>query len=287
MSLLLAVIPWCLAAGIRWFVWGRPVPLAVLSKPSDAMHGLGYVAWAFVFSGALLAAFAPFAFRRLPVWGRFLVGAAAAHLVLVALAGGDWMVLHRLVAPVVPPLVLVTSELLAAPTSSLLARLRLLIGCAGELTAWALKGPASRHVLDHRLALIEAARPVLAGATRVATVDVGWVGAATDADIVDLAGATDPEIAALPGGHTSKAISAAFLTARDPERLVFEVAFPPKPSDQEPAWARAVEAHLGSDPLLRRTYRVVWTSPVTLLIQYEILSKRPMQPPTWDRPDGD
>ncbi len=49
---------------------------------------------------------------------------------------------------------------------------------------------------------------------------MGWVGAATDATIVDLAGLTDPEIAALRGGHTSKAIPEGLLDARGVDAVV-------------------------------------------------------------------
>ena len=48
-------------------------------------------------------------------------------------------------------------------------------------------------------ALVAAAAPHLASASRVACIDVGWLtAAAPHAAIVDLAGITDPEIAALP-----------------------------------------------------------------------------------------
>ena len=86
------------------------------------------------------------------------------------------------------------------------------------------------------------ARPLLEGASRVAALDVGWVGAATDADVVDLAGLTDPEIAALPGGHTSKRVDAMFLLARDPDVLVFYR--PP----------RVVEARLEADDVVARHF---------------------------------
>jgi hypothetical protein len=150
-----------------------------------------------------------------------------------------------------------------------------------------LRGAASRRVLADRMALIDEARPVLAGAARVATLDVGWVGAASDASIVDLAGATDPEIASLPGGHTTKAISGPFLTGRTPDRLVFQIA--PRAGDLagRPPLARGVEIALGRDPLVLRTYRVVWTSPDTLPIQYEIWSTAPYFPPTSGRPPPD
>jgi len=98
-------------------------------------------------------------------------------------------------------------------------------------------------VADDRASLVAEARPLLEGAARVAALDVGWVSAATDADVIDLAGLTDPEIAALPGGHTSKRVDAMFLLARDPDVLVF----------YQPA--RVVEARLEDDEVIARHFQ--------------------------------
>jgi hypothetical protein len=136
------------------------------------------------------------------------------------------------------------------------------------------------------MALVVAARPILAGARRVATIDVGWIGAATDADVIDLAGATDPEVAALPGGHTSKAISGAFLTGKSPDRLVFEVRVGAGQAE-EPKCTHLSEARLTIDPLVRRTYELVWMSPETLPIRYAIWSRVVSSPPPSDPLPGD
>jgi hypothetical protein len=176
--------------------------------------------------------------------------------------------------------------LLAPPAGTFLAKVRLALACCGELALFAVRGPAAARVLPDRLSLIEAARPMLAGAARVATIDVGWVGAATGADILDLAGATDPEVAALPGGHTSKAISGAFLTGRHPDQLVFEIAKSPSAAEV-PTFERRTEVRLAADPLVRRTYRVVWTSPAHLPVRYAILSRAPESSPTSDPTPGD
>jgi len=286
MTLLLAVGPWCLAALTRWLIWGRPAPLAVFSKPSDLQHGAIYVLGAVVLSGAPLAALAPLAFGKLPFWPRVVGAASLCHLVVVTIAGGDWMPLARLVCPVLPPLSLVASHLLGAPAGTFLAKMRLALACCGELILFALRGPAAARVLADRLSLIEAARPMLEGATRVATIDVGWVGAATESDILDLAGATDPEVAALPGGHTSKAISGAFLTGRQPDKLVFEIATS-EPAASGPTFERWTEARLAADPLVRRMYRVVWTGPANTPVRYAILSAAPASSPTSDPPPSD
>ena len=53
---------------------------------------------------------------------------------------------------------------------------------------------------------------------------MGWLGAAAPhATIVDLAGVTDPEVARLPGAHTTKKIPDGFLVARRVDTLVFNL----------------------------------------------------------------
>jgi hypothetical protein len=116
----------------------------------------------------------------------------------------------------------------------------------------------ARRVNADRTALVEEARPVLGPLARVATLDIGWVGAATEADIVDLAGLTDPQIAALPGGHTSKRVGAMLLLSRDPDALLL---YAPAglPEAGLEAWdqaeyPRAVEARLAYDPVIARHF---------------------------------
>ncbi|HMI84500.1 MAG TPA: hypothetical protein VK550_10425 [Polyangiaceae bacterium] len=273
----LVAAPWVGAATVRWFVWGHPAPLAVLAKPSDIAHGAVYAIPAILFTGAPFAALGPWAWAKAPGWPRTLVLGAFVHLAVIVLAGGDWMVLARLVCPVLPPLAFATAHLLSTPATSRMAFIRLSIGCMALLYVFAARAPAAAHILRDRLALIDAARPVLAGADKVATIDVGWVGCATNSEIVDLAGATDADIAALPGGHTSKAVSGVFLTARRPDRLVFQLS--PHPPGDKLAFARVTEARLFADPLIARTYEVTWRSPALLPIQYVVLSATPNTPP--------
>jgi len=265
----LSVLPWCTAAALRTVIFGRPAPLAVFAKPSDLAHGLIYVLPNLVFTGAPLAVLGFGAWRRLSTWPRFLIVAAFAHFAVVVLAGGDFMPLARLLTPVLPSLLVVVAHQLSSRPDRIFAAARVLLASAAEIVLLTLRGPAASHVLRDRLALVEAARIPLAGAERVATVDIGWVGAATEAEIIDLAGVTDPEIASLPGGHTSKAISGAFLTNRRPDRLVFQLA----ESEDEPLYARAVEERLAADPLIAPAFHEAWRSPADLPIHYVILER--------------
>ena len=125
-----------------------------------------------------------------------------------------------------------------------------------------------------RAALIAEARPVLAHDRRIAALDVGWVGAASDADVIDLAGVTDPEVAFLPGGHTSKRIPRAWLFAREPSAIVLlsKPGAAPTKSFAPESFSRAVEqrvAWLSADdfrvrctlPLGEQTYVVLEPAP--------------------------
>jgi hypothetical protein len=113
----------------------------------------------------------------------------------------------------------------------------------------------------------------------VAALDIGWVGAATDADIVDLAGLTDPDVAALPGGHTSKRVGTMFLLGRRADAMVFYLpsGLPDGSLDRwaEAQTSRVVEARLMRDPVLARHYvAVAWLPLGALGAGYVLLRNR-------------
>jgi hypothetical protein len=198
----------------------------VLAKPSDLQHGLFYALAALIWTGAPALAIAPGVWLRVEPRVRVVLVASAVHFVALVLAGGDWMPLFRLMVPVLPGLLLAGAFIaeLAAPWATLV---RALVALAPAIALLATPGSAVRTARDvggHRRALIDRARPALEGARRVAALDVGWVGAATDARVVDLAGITDPSIAVLPGGHTSKRIPDDLLDARDVDAVVLLLA---------------------------------------------------------------
>jgi hypothetical protein len=68
--------------------------------------------------------------------------------------------------------------------------------------------------------VVQSAKPQLIGSRVIAAVDVGWLGLAFDGKIVDLAGVSDPVIAKLPGGHTSKSISPGLFSGREVDTWV-------------------------------------------------------------------
>lgn len=218
LRLALAALPAAAVVVVRLIAFGRPVPLSILAKPSSPELGARYALACFLLTGPC-ALLAPFAFRRLDGFGRGLLLSVAVHLAAVALAGGDWMPLSRLVAPVLPATALAAAHLaLVADLRATAARMALAL--AGELFQFFRVGPSAAAVSADRLQLIDELRAPLAGARVVAALDIGWVGAATPARLVDLAGLTDPAIAALPGGHTSKPIPVGLLDARKVDTIV-------------------------------------------------------------------
>ena len=218
-----AAAPFLLCAAVRLAIFGRPAPLAVLAKPSDLAHGALYVGAATLVVLTPLLASAPVALvrgtgRELAL-ARVVVIAFAAHALAVMAAGGDWMPYARLMVPVAPSLVLAFVALLG--TSRLIIVLvRLAAAVVLGLLLALRAAPAGRGVQGDRADLVMRARPVLEGAHVVAALDIGWVGAATEASIVDLAGLTDASIAMLPGGHTSKRVDTSMLLDRGVDTVI-------------------------------------------------------------------
>jgi hypothetical protein len=256
---LLAVAPFAACAVVRTVAWAHPAPLALLAKPGSLTYGVSYAGAACVVTLVPLLVLAPLALRRTPV-GLAVVVAGVAHLVAVVAVGGDWMPYARLMVPVVPSLAwaaALASE--HAHPAATAARSLVALGLGAVLVARG--GTEGRQVGRDRAALVEAARPLLAGFHRVAAPDVGWVGAATEADVVDLGGVTDPGIAALPGGHMAKAVDARLLLERDTDALLLYL---PSglPEGGVPAWregtyGHVVDARLAADAVTARHFTAI------------------------------
>jgi hypothetical protein len=255
-SLLLAMAlgagPFAAVAVARALVFGHAAPLSVAAKPSDLSHGLLYAGAAAIASAAPVAAFAPLAIAR-DARARALAIACIVHLLAVVAVGGDSMPLARLLVPAAPAFIVVAARVAAsASVPFVVLRAVLVLGVdAFGLVKWA---PDARRTLDDREKLATDAAPLLEGAHAVATVDVGWVATATDATLVDLAGVTDPEIAFLRGGHTSKAVSPSLLESRGTDALVF--------LEKDGAPARVVEARLLATPFVTDHFEKRATLPI-------------------------
>jgi hypothetical protein len=216
---LLAFAPFALCTLIRSLAFGAPVPLAVAAKPSDASHGIVYAVAALVVGLLPLLVLAPFALKPASARAKALVVALLVHALVMIAVGGDWMPFARLIVPILPGLALAAADIadVAKPIATIARAV-----VASALALYTLTGaaPSGRHVQRDRAELIARARPVLASSKIIAALDIGWVGAATDATIVDLAGLTDPSIALLPGGHTSKSVDLAMLLDRNVDTIL-------------------------------------------------------------------
>ena len=253
---LLAIVPFAVCTLARAIAFGRAGPLAVMAKPSDLAHGFVYAEAALLAAGLPLTLLAPLALRRASPQAKVLAAAFFVHVLAVIAAGGDWMPYARLLVPVLPSLLVVLVEVArVSPLWSFWTRTALAGALA--LDVFVMAGPAGRHVMKDRLELIGRARTLLAPSKKIAATDVGWVSAATEADIVDLAGLTDPDFAALPGGHTSKRADVSMLLDRGVDTIILYVK--PLTSYDAADWPRASYAHrvgarLASDPLLESHY---------------------------------
>ncbi|HEY1954963.1 MAG TPA: hypothetical protein VGH28_05110 [Polyangiaceae bacterium] len=252
---LVAAAPFAACALARRVAFGHFAPLAVLAKPSDPTHGAVYAIAGLAACGLPVFLLAPRALVKIPPAHRALAVAFGVHVLAIVLAGGDSMPYARLFVPVLPSVLAIHMQIAHISRGPLFW----LRTCAAVgLAAWvfASAGPRGRHVMSEREDLIGRARPVLAGAKTIAAVDVGWVSACADVAIVDLAGLTDPDIAALPGGHTSKRVSGAMLLDRHVDAIVlWTTALPDE-------WGHVVAARLARDPLVREHYSVAAELPL-------------------------
>lgn len=219
LALAVVMLPFISVAFTRLVVFRQAFPLSLLAKPPDASLGLRYALGALAFSGPMWLLVSSL-HKQASERTRASVVALFVHTLAVIYAGGDWMPFYRLFVPVLPSVILAGAELAELSRTRLAPVLRVgaMLVVSGML-AFAL-GPSARNVGAQRRAVIDAASPVLAGAHTVAALDVGWVGVATDAKIVDLAGVTDPSIARLPGSHTAKRLPEGLLEVRAIDTLV-------------------------------------------------------------------
>ncbi|WP_437760202.1 hypothetical protein [Sorangium sp. So ce1389] len=271
-ALALAGLPFVAVAVARLGIFGRAAPLAALAKAPDAALGARYALACFLLTGPA-ALVAPLAWRPLPAWPRGLLAAVAVHFLAVTAAGGDWMPLSRLVVPALPAVVLAAAHV-ASVADARATALRIALALAGELFVMVRVGPTAARVGGERLRVVEELRGALAGADVVAALDIGWLGAATGATLVDLAGVTDPAIAALPGGHTTKRIPGALLDAREVDALVLLLGEGQALASPWTAsrFARGVEQHLARLPGAGEAFAPVAVSGVPHL-RYVVLRR--------------
>ncbi|MBL8743458.1 MAG: hypothetical protein JNK04_20250, partial [Myxococcales bacterium] len=280
--LALAALPFVAVAITRAVVFGRPAPLSSLAKRPDVALGFRYAIASALLTG-FVALVAPIAWRRADRFTRWLAIAAASHLVAVTFAGGDWMPISRLVVPALPVLALAVARL-ASTSSPVWVSLRLVAALAGEIFVWVSLGQKIMHVAADREALIDELRAPLAERRVIATLDIGFVGAAAPhAKIVDLAGVTDPEIAALPGSHTEKQIPDGLLRSRGVDTLVLglkddpgdraEGSGPLREPWERSSFARGVERWVALEPGLGTEFAPVFVTGGRL--KYVVIERRP------------
>jgi hypothetical protein len=159
--------------------------------------------------------------------------ALLAHCAAVVLAGGDWMPGFRLWVPLFPQyaaLAAVGSERLwqRGAAARVLCGAALLGACGVPLLDLALRIPEWHSAGRSRETIgVEIARDLREQTARVALVDIGFLGYASGVTTIDLAGLTDPAVAAFPGGHLKKRITSEWLEAQAPDALLLHSALPP------------------------------------------------------------
>jgi len=195
---------------------------------------------------------------------RWLCALVVAQALGVALAGGDWMPGFRLLAPITPLYIVLAAtgaqRLFRTRMGAWGAAVALLFACGVPLTDLATRLPALRASGASREHVGRAMADMLrARATRVALVDIGYLGYASGIEVVDLGGITDPEVAHMVGGHLDKHVTSAWLARRAPDALVLHAKQAPRIDDDgglRGLRAYPVEQRVAGSPWVRTNFSV-------------------------------
>ena len=249
----------------RLALFGHLLPLPFHAKAAGLAEGIPYVGTALLattgIAGLVLCAIAAREGRR---GARTLAAACVAHVAVVAFVGGDWMPGYRLLAPILPAYAVLASWGVLrtwrsggghAALGSMALAMALLVSALDYVAVL----PAVRASGDAR----ESAGANLAEALSeldgpVALVDVGFLAFASRAEVVDLGGITDAEVALAPGGHLDKHVPIAYLDARAPAALLLHSSRRPGVVDDELThlWGYPVEQRVADSSWARTHFRV-------------------------------
>ncbi|MFI5308028.1 MAG: hypothetical protein ACHQ53_11775, partial [Polyangiales bacterium] len=234
-AVVLAMLGAASVIAFRLASFGDWLPLAFRAKSGPLLHGLRYTLEGVVLASSLAGVVLCWlASRRGRSDDRALLWVALAHLAAVVLAGGDWMPGYRLLVPALPIYawlvgVGVTRGFARRPRlGSVVLLVALSIPALDLATRW----PDLRASALVRERAAPLAAWLRANSSRVAMVDVGFLGYASGVEVIDLAGLTDPVVARRPGGHLDKRIDPAYLRLRDPDAIVLHSRTPPQVTDQ-------------------------------------------------------
>lgn len=214
-------LPIALVATLRMTWFGHILPLSVMAKAPTFEGGLFYATMTLIWGGLLPVALLASGLFRAPR----LALPVIAHLLALLVCGGDWMPALRLSAPIYPSLIvlLLRSYALKGEPKALMHRIKggvFMLAPIMPLYLLSVQGADFRAVVERRNQLVVEARTLLAQVRVVAGVDVGWLGLATSAQILDLGGVTDPRIGRLPGGHTDRMIGPGLFSDREVDAWV-------------------------------------------------------------------
>jgi hypothetical protein len=252
---------------VAWRLWlfGHALPLSASAKPAVLAHGAEYVAIGTILMTSGLGVFlAVHGAREAQRRDRFLLGAIAAHLAAVVLAGGDWMPGARLLVPVAGLYALLVGRGVARLSLKrpIVAIVSALLTVSVPLLDMVVRVPDLRATAVERSTAIDLWHVTrgLRDTGPVAVLDVGFIGYYSRAEIVDLGGLTDEHIARLPGGHIDKRIDEAYLKARNPRRIVLHSTREPEVDEQQRLIAFSgypVEHRVAAMPWVKESFRVL------------------------------
>lgn len=266
----------------RVVMFGNALPLSLSAKPSDLANGVGYVGRSAIVALGVFGVAPAFVAVQQSYSLRVPAALVLVHVACVLLAGGDWMPGYRLLAPVLPAY----AWLIGVGVSDLARRPRIggrgalaiaVVSCAIPAAFLAVEVPAAREAGRTRDTIgRDLALDLREHAHRVALVDIGYLGYASDLPVVDLAGVTDPSIGQLEGRHGEKPVRFSLLVQRDVDAIVLHSVTEPRIENgrlRSLAGFR-VERELAADEAFVRTFEVTRVVRYAPAYWYVLLTRR-------------
>ena len=285
-ALVLALTGLAGVVAFRLAMFGNALPLSVAAKPSDLANGAGYLGRGAVLALGIVGIAPAFVAVRQSFSLRIPAAFVITLLACVLLAGGDWMPGFRLLAPAIPAYAWLVgvgvSDLARRPAIGGRGALAIAaLSCAIPAIDLVIEIPAARAAGETRETLGRAlAGELREHAHRVALVDIGYLGYASELPIVDLAGVTDPSIGQLEGRHGEKPVDLGLLVQRDVDAIVLHSITEPRVEDEtlRSLAGFAVERELARDERMVRMFRVAHVVHYAPGYWYVLLLRRPAAP---------
>jgi len=223
-----------------WKCWyyGSLLPNTYYAKPGTLRDGVGYLNRFFTQDGYLRYGGLPVALIVAGLLGRrprhlWFVAFLSSLVAIVGLAGGDWMLGWRFMAPAMPVICMAMGQVCdhVLTWRRLPTWMSVLFVVVASCTAWNALRQSDRDIVERchargkgqteaHLAIAETLRDTGSDADTVAVMDIGMIGYFSGLRVLDITGLTDAHIGRSPGTMLRKEYDSNYVLDKEPKFIV-------------------------------------------------------------------